>query len=103
VGQVDLPKVLNRAKIFVTTAQNGSLDKAVLEAMACGLPVISMAPGSVSLPLGPAQTINQKYFIEQIKNVLESRQVISQEYVQYVKQHHSLDTLFTKIVKIYVQ
>jgi len=54
VSQADLPSILNRSKVFVTAAQNGSLDKAVLEAMACAVPVVSMAEGTRSLPLGSA-------------------------------------------------
>ncbi len=60
VSQSELPRVLNQAKVFVTAAQNGSLDKAMLEAMACGLPVVSSAKGSSSLPLGAAKLLDWK-------------------------------------------
>lgn len=37
----ELPKFLQSADIFVNMSHTGSLDKAVLEAMACGLPVLT--------------------------------------------------------------
>lgn len=37
----ELPNFLNMADIFVNMSHTGSLDKAILEAMACGLPVLT--------------------------------------------------------------
>lgn len=100
VPQKDLPALLNRAKVFVTVAQNGSLDKAMLEPMACGLSVVSMAPGSASLPLGALQTTTKEAFIEQLKKVIEAGVYQNQEYSRYVIKNHSLDSLVPKIVNI---
>ena len=99
ITQTDLPNVLNQAKVFVTTAQNGSLDKAVLEAMSCGLPVISMAPGTTSLPLGAAQVRNIAQFVAETKKVLESGVYLRDDYVDFVKQNHSLSSLIPKILQ----
>ncbi len=101
VNQTELPTYLNRAKIFVTTAQNGSLDKAILEAMACGLPVVSMAPGSLSLGLGENQVITTEACVHQIQSVLESEQFFSPSNVNIVTQHHSLQSLIPKILQVY--
>jgi glycosyltransferase involved in cell wall biosynthesis len=98
VSQADLPSLLLRAKIFVTTAKNGSLDKAMLEPMALGLPIISMAPGSNSLPLGENQVTSQKVFTKQIQKVLESAVFEKPEYVEYVRSNHSLGTLVPRII-----
>lgn len=99
VAQADLPTALNQAKVFVTTAQNGSLDKAVLEAMACGLPVVSMASGSVSLPLGDSQVSTIPELVAQLKKVLESDTNTKMDYVDFIKQNHSLKSLIPKILK----
>jgi glycosyltransferase involved in cell wall biosynthesis len=98
ISQAELPTVLNQAKVFVTTAQNGSLDKAVLEALSCGLPVISMAPGSASLPLGEAQVGDISQFVAETKKVLESGVYLRDDYVDFVRQNHSLSSLIPKIL-----
>lgn len=41
VVYADVPAAYQSADVMVNTSQTGSVDKAVLEAMACGLPVIS--------------------------------------------------------------
>jgi glycosyltransferase involved in cell wall biosynthesis len=99
VPQTTLPEVLNRAKVFVTVAQNGSLDKAMLEALSCGLPVVSMAEGSVSLPLLSSQVTTQEDFVTEVKKVLESKQFYKPEYTYYVQNQHSLTHLIPRIIK----
>lgn len=98
VPQDHLPQTLGQAKVFVTAAQNGSLDKAMLEAMACGLSIVSMAPGSTSLPLGTAQTMSKEAFLIEIKKVLESLVFKRPEYVAYVSINHSLVSLIPRIL-----
>jgi glycosyltransferase involved in cell wall biosynthesis len=98
VVQSDLPALLDRAKVFVTTAQNGSLDKAMLEPMALGLPIISMAPGSKSLPLGDDQVDTKATFIIQLEKVLESGVFERPAYRDYIQNNHSLKTLIPKII-----
>jgi glycosyltransferase involved in cell wall biosynthesis len=101
VPQTDLPTVLNRAKVFVTTAQNGSLDKAMLEAMACGLPIVSMAPGSASLPLGSTQTTNPGDFTTALQSVLESGEFCREDYQIFVQKDHSTQSLIPKIIRTF--
>jgi glycosyltransferase involved in cell wall biosynthesis len=99
VSQPELPALLSRAKVFVTVAQNGSLDKAMLEALACSLPVVSMAPGSASLPLGAAQAATSEAFVAEVKKVLESGESIIPEYAAYVAKEHGLTSLIPRIIK----
>lgn len=98
VLQQDLPAILNRAKVFVTVARNGSLDKAILESMACELPVVSMASGSISLPLDTYQSTTKETFIEQIKKVIESGVFKKTEYRNFTETKHSLSVLVPKII-----
>ncbi len=98
VLQSELPKHLNQSKIFVTAAKNGSLDKAMLEALACGMPVISSAEGSRSLLLGQAQVKDTNDFIIEVKKVLESHEYINEQYANFVVKNHSLQTLVPKIL-----
>ncbi|MCB0368524.1 MAG: glycosyltransferase, partial [Bdellovibrionales bacterium] len=101
VEQVNLPDILNRARVFVTTAKNGSLDKAILEPMACGLPVVSMAKGSTSLPLGANQVTTKAEFATQTHKVLESKDFMIQDYVEYINTNHSLQSLVPNINETY--
>jgi glycosyltransferase involved in cell wall biosynthesis len=103
VSQKDLPAELNKAKIFVTAAQNGSLDKAVLEAMACGVSIISMAPGTTSLPFGHAQVNNLNEFSSQINSVLESKMFMREEYSVFIQRNHSLQSLIPRIVQSFYE
>jgi len=100
VEQSDLPDVLRRHRVFVTSAQNGSLDKAILEALACGLPVVSSAPGSQSLPLQENQVRNRDEFVSAVQSVLAD-QPDTTKLVLYVQESHSLDKLVTKIIETY--
>ena len=99
--QTELPQILNRARVFVTAAQNGSLDKVVLEAMACGLPVVSMAPGTKSLPLGTAQVET----VEALATCVSEEFVTTQHHSkqEYVVKQHSLVTLIPTIISILCQ
>jgi len=100
VSQTELPGILCSARVFVTAARNGSLDKAMLEAMACGLPVVSMAPGSASLPLGENQLESKEAFVHAIARTLVEH-ADSMNLVAYVQQNHSLDRLVAKIIATY--
>lgn len=101
VSQTALPALLQRGKAFVTVATNGSLDKAMLEAMASGLPIVSMAAGSQSLPLGTGQVTTNEAFIQEVLKVIESGNYTHQENSMFVKQNHSLQSLVPKLLQTY--
>jgi glycosyltransferase involved in cell wall biosynthesis len=98
VSQSNLPDLLNRTKMFVTVAQNGSLDKAILEAMAVGLPIVSMAPGSTSLPIGSGQHLSEEGVIQEIRINLKTEMSGRMDYHKYIKAKHSLSSLIPKII-----
>lgn len=108
VKQANLPKVLNQAKVFVTASQTGSLDKVVLEAMACGLPIVSSAPGTTSLPLGESQVKDEETFASQIMKVIDqvdpnfSGNHMGGDNVMYIEENHSLESLVVKLCQKYV-
>ncbi len=98
VTQSELPALLARARVFVTSAQNGSLDKAILESMALGLPVVSLAPGSRALPLGSAQCTTKEAAAAKIVEYLDTTTCYIPEYVAFVAKEHSLERLIPKIL-----
>ena len=69
--QVQLRNEYRRAALLIHRSETGSLDKVVLEAAACGLPVDTTDPALARLPLSP----------------------------QYVREHHSLKNLIPAILK----
>jgi glycosyltransferase involved in cell wall biosynthesis len=102
VTQRQLPELLNKSKVFATTAENGSLDKVILEAMACGLPLVSMAEGSNVLPLGSAQVATAEDFVTEVSKVLKSGNYYREDFVSYIKDTHSLSVLIKNITNHYV-
>jgi len=98
VSQAELPALLNRAKVFITTAQNGSLDKAVLEAMACGVPVVSIAPGTMSLGLRN-QVKDSAAMITTINSILEGQNIFDEDAVAQVQNEHSLNRLIVLLTQ----
>lgn len=100
--QTELPSYLNRARVFVHTAKNGSLDKSILEALSCWLPVVTSADGVTSLPLGDWIVHDLQAFAQQTSVLLDTSDLKhSQMLRDYVKQHHSITSLVHKICHLY--
>ncbi len=96
----DLPTFLQAGDIFLNFGDNGSLDKAVLEALACGLQVITsneafkdIMPVSAFVPKD-ASIIAQSI----IKNVA---QPVDPSLREYVVKNHNLNKLIGKIASLY--
>lgn len=111
VGSVphkDILPYLQRADLFVNTSNTGSLDKAVLEAMACGVPVLTSNEGLASA-LGPyssrsmfkrgdAESLSQK--IRELFTMREDdRQNIGLQLRGLVTKNHNLSALIEKILQ----
>jgi len=73
LSQRQLRDEYRRAARFIHTSETGSLDKVVLEALACGLPV---------------KTDNQEL------------KFLERESAEYVQKHHSLAALIPRIIKL---
>ena len=89
---------------FVHASKTGSLDKAVLEALAAGLPVFTSSeafhegmPGIFKFRQGDPNDL-----AENIARAFESGElVVSGEGRQFVKTHHSLPHLITQVLSFY--
>ncbi|MCK5061012.1 glycosyltransferase family 4 protein [Candidatus Parcubacteria bacterium] len=107
----DIIKYYQDADLFIHASQTGSLDKVVLEAMACGLLVISCNdaikndllckyPGLI-YDKGDYQALAKR--IEKIINTLpEKRLELGKELREIVKNDHSLEKLIKIICKSYL-
>ncbi|OGY90181.1 MAG: hypothetical protein A3B30_04330 [Candidatus Komeilibacteria bacterium RIFCSPLOWO2_01_FULL_52_15] len=99
-------ELLQRSSLFLNFSRTGSLDKAVLEAMSCGVPVLTTneAFRAILTPLDermyrtedPAQLADAAYGL-----LLSPLPDISRRLRDYVVRHHGLNDLLTHIVSLY--
>ncbi len=104
-AQIDV--YLAKADLFVNMSQTGSLDKAVLEAMAAGIPVLTSNEGLRSTLAGFEQTSlfnegDAKDFSEHIRMFMHmserERQLLGEKLRGIVEKNHNLKTLIPRIV-----
>ena len=94
--QKELREEYRRAGVFVHASETGSLDKVVLEALACGLPVITTSPALKQLPVTVVSPTPDAI----AKEVLNIRQTNTESLVTYVREHHSLQFLIPSILAV---
>lgn len=92
--QKELRKEYRRAGVFVHTSETGSLDKVVLEALSCGLPVITTSTVLKQLPVTVVSPTPDAI----AKAVVSMRDANPQSLATYVREHHSLQHLIPAIL-----
>ncbi|MDO8590939.1 MAG: glycosyltransferase [bacterium] len=108
ITNASLPGVLQKYDLFVNMGHTGSLDKAVPEAMACGLPILTcneafkavLGPftGDLMYPKGDSQALAGK--IEGVvKLSVEERRALGVELRAIVVRDHSLQNFVGKIIR----
>ena len=100
VGKVnhnDLPKYYQSHDIFVHLSKTGRLDKTILEAMACGMNVLSSNDSSKAFLR--EEMIFQEDDSEELANKIKNLRNADygQELRDYVLKNHNLDNLISKI------
>lgn len=107
---VTLPKALIRADVFINLSRTGSVDKAVLEAMSCAIPVITSNEAfrevlggdeaHLVIPPGDAQALAQRLqWLAKLS--LEERRVLGERLRTIVCEHHALTRLIPFILRVY--
>jgi glycosyltransferase involved in cell wall biosynthesis len=93
-----LPDYYRRASLFINLSTTGSLDKAVLEALACECPVITT--NEAFRDLGD-DVYTDKQKVEQLSELVISRlgKPNHKSYRQWVVENHSLQKLIPKIIR----
>ena len=91
----EVRKEYRSAGVFVHTSETGSLDKVVLEALACGLPVITTSTILTGLPVIQVSATPEAI----AKEVVAIKHTDTQSLVKYVREHHSLQNLISAILK----
>lgn len=103
VGSIDHDQIVpfyQQADLFVNFSDTGSFDKAILEAMSCGLFVLS-SNEAVKRELGERCYVAKDPAMIADKIVALSRSARPSDLRPYVIANHSLTNLITKISKIY--
>jgi glycosyltransferase involved in cell wall biosynthesis len=112
VPNTDIVKYLEAADLFVNMSRTGGLDKAVLEALAAGVPVVTcnepaikaiakyLDVGHIAFPTGDYLDLCDKIIFWENIN-LNERQSILLGMRDVVRKDHSLDTLVDKIKNFY--
>jgi glycosyltransferase involved in cell wall biosynthesis len=99
-----LPELFARTHIFLHASDTGSLDKAVLEPLAAGVPVITVDSELADSHLQAVRLVepNAKAFARVIDEVHTARiwddQAIRSEARAYIEHHHELSRLITRIL-----
>lgn len=110
VPNTKIASYLQSADLFVNTSHTGSLDKAVLEAMAASIPILTCNEaleevlgddkGQLMYPKGDAQALAEK--IQQIQNMSrEGRNMLGESLRKIVVEQHSIEGLIKKILLVY--
>lgn len=83
-----------RAGVFAHASETGSLDKVVLEALACGLPVVTTNAALGDLPVTHVAATPEGI----TRGVGEVSKTDLRTLIAYVREHHSLPSLIERIV-----
>jgi len=105
VGKVlnlNLPSYYQSNDIFIHMSKTGSLDKAILEAMACGMRVLSS--NDAAREFLPAKLLFNENDARELADKIErmSKENADGQLRQYVTKMHNLDTLIRKITKLMI-
>jgi glycosyltransferase involved in cell wall biosynthesis len=91
--QVQLRDEYQRAAYLIHTSETGSLDKVVLEAIACGLSVVTTASSLADLPVKVVPATPQAIAAE-----IGKAPQPTEGSILYVRKHHSLQNLIPRIL-----
>src|SRR3989344_4729294 len=85
--------------LFINLSDTGSLDKAVLEAMACGLKILTSNEAFKDIFPEENFTKNEpKAVAEKIENLSKSPNMNKDKFIDYMSANHGLDNLVKKII-----
>ncbi|NCF75391.1 MAG: glycosyltransferase [Xanthomonadaceae bacterium] len=105
IANKNIPQMLAESDLFVNLSNTGSVDKAVLEAMSCGLPILTSNEAFIDI-LDKKQIIKQNDFKMLARNIMEVRNKNKEEKKEIgikmrkiVKESHNLNNLAKKVIE----
>ncbi|TSC63626.1 MAG: group 1 glycosyl transferase, partial [Microgenomates group bacterium Gr01-1014_93] len=100
VNHKDLPQYYQSHDVFVHLSKTGSLDKTILEAMACGMKVLSSSDSARSF-LSPELLFDEFNSLELATKIVAIKNRPTDLVLrEYVIKNHNLDNLINKISEI---
>ena len=98
----DIAKFYQNGDLFVNFSDTGSLDKAILEAMACGLKVLTSNEAFKNIvPKESFTSNNPQEIAEKIEKLAETEHINTANFAEYVAKNHGLDNLTDKIIQFF--
>src|SRR3989338_8139052 len=95
----DIAEFYQNGDLFVNLSDTGSLDKAVIEAMACGLKILTSNEAFKDILPEENFTKNEpKAVAEKIENLAKSPNMNKDKFIDYVSANHGIDNLVKKII-----
>ncbi len=109
VTHARVPGILAQTDAFVSVSETGGVDKAVLEAMACSVPVVSASAAHAQLFAEVCPDLIADESVESLKKRLcelyrmspEERHALGLRLREIVVKNHSLDRLIPAIMRAY--
>lgn len=103
VSHEGLPRLFREATVFVHASRTGSMDKAVLEALAAGLPVFSSSEAfTADMGVRKFRHGDVADFAEKISRAFSQGElVINTAGSAYVRERHSLNRLVRRVLSFY--
>lgn len=106
-----LPEILNEHEIFILPSLWENMPKALLEAMACGLPVIGTNVEGIKEVIKHGENgilceTNSESMREAILNLMENEELkkkISKNARRTIEEHFSLDSIMKKELELYLK
>ncbi len=99
VNQENLPKKYNQANIFINLSDTGSLDKVILEAMSCGLHIVTTNKSARELEnIEFIENFDKDKIVSIIKNIDQNK--LNLQAREFVVKNHSMQNLISKIIFI---
>jgi glycosyltransferase involved in cell wall biosynthesis len=97
----DLPQALRSADAYLSLIQNDACPNVIIEALACGLPVIHVPSGGVpELVRGAGVAFHtDEEFPDALKMVMAQRDMLAWDARQIALEHHQLDEVFSRYME----
>lgn len=110
VSQLDLPALLRESHIFLSAGETGSLDKTLLEAIACGIITLSSNEAYRDFAASPGKKLTfEPNNIEELLRLIEQARNSQVGYLEEtvrlrkeIERNHSIDNLVKNIITTYV-